>query len=155
MPRRNETGTLGAVASLLLVIILLPLILCYLAWSLTSSFLLYLAMWICWCRRGIRLLYIYSDSPNWQAYIESEILPRLPSASIVLNWSKRESWRSSLATKVFCHFGGGYKYNPMAVIIKPFRRARVFRFYDAFKDLKHGKPGALQRIETEFFQALR
>jgi len=97
------------------------------------------------------------NSPNWQEHIEKEILPNLPERKVVLNWSERSQWKNlSLAKIVFYHFGGGYReYNPMAVIFRPFRRAKVFRFYEPLKDFKHGKPEALLKIETEFFRTLK
>jgi hypothetical protein len=140
-----------------LLISIIPLLLCIGVIYVLATILIYLSVWVFWNSRDIHLLYVYSNSPNWQEYIEKEILPNLPERKIVLNWSERKQWKKlSLAKIAFYHFGGGWQeYNPMAVIFRPFRRAKVFRFYEPFKDFKHGKPEALLKIETEFFQALK
>jgi hypothetical protein len=99
-------------------------------------------------------LFVHSNSPVWQDHIEKEILPRLPKRSIVLNWSERKKWRPSLAAMVFHHFGGYRDFNPLGVVIKPFRRAKVFRFHEAFAEYKHGKPEMLAKMESDFFSTL-
>ena len=120
-----------------------------------KSLLLRIAILLFWSTKQIRLLYIYSDGKNWKMYIEQEILPRLPERKIVLNWSERRLWRRfSLATLVFNHYKKQREYNPMAIVIKTFSRARIFRFYRAYYDLKHNKPETLQKIEKEFFDLM-
>ena len=134
------------------LIVLLP---CILIAYLVTKILIYLSVWVFWSTRGIRLLYVYSNSPNWQEHIEKEVLPRLPEGKIVINWSERTRWkRLGLPSIVFHHFGGSREFNPMAVIVRPFQRAQVFRFYQAFKDFKHGKEEPLSKLESEFFEAL-
>jgi hypothetical protein len=133
----------------------MPLLLCVGVAYLVATIVIYLAVWIVWSTRGIHLVYVYSNSPHWQTHIEQEILPQLPKKQIVLNWSDRRRWRNmSLTSIVFHHFGGYRAFNPMAVIMRPFSRARVFRFYGPFKDFAHGKPDSLRKMETEFFQVL-
>jgi len=146
----------GQLVEILLFIFLSPLLLCIGVAYLASTILIYLAVWLVWNTRGIHLVYVYSNSPHWQEYIEKEILPKLPDGQIVLNWSERKRWKyMSLASVVFHHFGGYREFNPMAVILRPLRRAKVFRFYEPFKDFKHGKSDTLLKMEAEFFQALR
>ena len=72
----------------------------------------------------------------------------------MLNWSERKKWKFSLATLAFRHFGGDREFNPMGLIFRPFRWVKTFRFFKPFRDLKHGKPDALQKMEAEFFAAL-
>ena len=48
-------------------------------------------------------------------------------------------------------FGGWREFNPLAVVFRPFRRTRTFRFWQPFRDFKHGHPEALHRMESEFF----
>jgi hypothetical protein len=144
----------------LLVVILLPiwlpLVLFILVLVLIVSIIINLSVWLFWSTRGIRLLYVYSNSPIWQAHIEQEILPKLLEGAIVLNWSERKAWkRINMASLVFWHFGGYRAFNPMAVILKPFRRAKVFRFYEAFKDYKYGKNETLIKLESDFFETLK
>ena len=45
-------------------------------------------VWIRWSLTGTRVLFVYSNSPVWQSYIENNIVPRLPPKSVVLNWSE-------------------------------------------------------------------
>jgi len=135
--------------------ILIPLVVCILIILPIASLIMYLTIWTWWSSRGIRLLFVHSNSPVWQDHVQNEILPHLPDRSIILNWSERKKWRPSLAAIVFRHFGGGRDFNPLAVVIKPFRKAKVFRFHEAFAEFKHGKPESLNKMESEFFAALK
>lgn len=156
MPKKNEPRSWRELLGLLLLAVLSPLLLCLIVASLVYGVLLHIVMWLVWCMRGIHVLYVYSNSPNWLEHIEMEVLPRLRHGTIVLNWSDRRSWRFfSLASFVFRHFGGYREFNPMAVVIRPFRLSKVFRFYKAFKDLKHGRAVTLEKMETEFFEKLK
>jgi hypothetical protein len=146
---------LGVVLFIILSPVWLPLLLCMAIAYIMKCILIYPSMWLAWSPRGIRLLYVYSNSPNWQEHIEREILPRLPKGKIVLNWSERTLWKKfSLASIVFRHFGGSRNFNPLAVVIKPFQRARVFRFHEAFLEFKHGKTASLALLEGDLFDAL-
>jgi hypothetical protein len=51
-------------------------------------------------------------------------------------------------------FGGSRDFNPLAVVVRPLRWGRAFRFWRAFRDAKHGDRGALQLVETQFFTYL-
>ena len=135
--------------------ILIPLVVCLLVVLPIASLLMYVTVWSVWNIRGTRLLLVHSNSPVWQAHIQKDILPRLPERSIVLNWSDHNKWRPSLAAMVFHHFGGYRNFNPLAVVIRPFRRAKVFRFHEAFTEFKHGRPEPLAKVEAEFFAALQ
>jgi len=137
-----------------LVPFLIPIALCMLIALPIASLLVHLSIWSFWNTRGVRCLFVHSNSPVWQDHIEKEILPRLPKRSIVLNWSERKKWRPSLAAMVFHHFGGYRDFNPLGVVIKPFRRAKVFRFHEAFAEYKHGKPEMLAKMESDFFSTL-
>jgi hypothetical protein len=46
-------------------------------WLLLGVFL-HVAVWLAWCARGRRVLFVYSNSPNWQEYVEEKIIPKLP-----------------------------------------------------------------------------
>jgi hypothetical protein len=115
---------------------------------------LHLAVWCWWLPHGRDTLIVYSDRPVWRLHIETEILPAVASRSIVLNWSERTRWRLSLATAVFRYFGGAREFNPLAIVFRPFRPARVFRFWQPFREWKHGKREALQRLEDDLFAYL-
>ncbi|MFH1267504.1 MAG: hypothetical protein ABIK89_17410 [Planctomycetota bacterium] len=142
----------------LILIVVAPLLLASLPVILVAylllTVLLHVLAWLVWNSRGIELLYVYSNSPHWQEYIEQNILPRLPSGAIVLNWSERRKWRFNLPTVAFRHFGGYREFNPMALVFRPFRWVKIFRFFKPFRDFKHGKPDALHKMESEFFAVL-
>lgn len=136
---------------ILLVLVLFPLILFWLlVWHLGLLF----SVWNFWCAKGRNVLFVYSDSPNWKEYIETNILPRFDNRVVVLNWSNRSKWKTSLAKLVFQHWGGRREFNPLGVIFKPFHRTRVFRFHKPFMDFKHGKSENLKKLEAEFFEKL-
>lgn len=59
-----------------------------------------------------------------------------------------------LILPVFRHFVGAREFNPLAVVFRPFRPARVFRFWQPFREWKHGKPDSLARLEGELFAYL-
>jgi hypothetical protein len=100
-----------------------------------------------------RLLFVYSESPIWRDYLGEHILPLLGERAIVLNWSERKRWRVSLRRLAFYHFGGYRQFNPLAVVFRPFHRTRTFRFWEPFKEFKHGRPASLHALEREFFLA--
>jgi hypothetical protein len=104
-------------------------------------------------RHGRFILFVYSESPNWQPYIEQNILPRLSRAAVVLNWSRRSQWfrLCPWESRLFYHFTGPREFNPVALVFQG--RWRVIRipFYQAFLDLKHGRESALRQAETELF----
>ena len=134
----------------------LPVLLAYVVIWLLCSLIwivcLHLLIWIWWCPRGRDVLFVYSDSPVWHDYVETQILPRLGDRAVVMNWSQRQHWRGvSLARLAFYHFGGDRQFNPLAVVFRPFRRTRKFRFYQPFRDFKHGRPETLHKMEGEFF----
>jgi hypothetical protein len=97
------------------------------------------------------VLFVYSDSPIWRDYIDERILPLHAERALVLNWSERRRWRPSLSRMTFHHFGGSREFNPLAVVFRPFRRTRTFRFWQPFRDFKHGHPEALHAMERDLF----
>ena len=106
--------------------------------------------------KGKAGLLVYSNSPNWQAYIEERWLPRLDQRLVVLNWSERKEWprRHPLEDAIFRHYLGQTEYNPAAVIIPANGKVRVIRFWQAFRDSRHGKDRALRAAEAELFVAV-
>ncbi len=121
---------------------------------IVSSVSLRIIIWSWWCLRGKDILFVYSDSPIWHDYIEQKILPHLGDRAVILNWSERKRWRFSLARMAFYHFGGYRQFNPLAVVFRPFGRTHTFRFWQPFKDFKHGQPESLNKMESEFFKLL-
>jgi len=117
--------------------------------------LLHIAVLVLWLPRRRNVLFVYSNSPIWQAYIEAEILPRLPAHATVLNWSERRNWpRFSLAVWLFTMFAGSKEFNPIAIVFRPLAPPKRFRFWRAFRDYKHGKLERLREVEAGFFRYL-
>lgn len=122
-----------------------------------------------WYPQGKRMLFVYSNSPNWKEYIETNILPKIASQATVLNWSERSQWKDkSLEIQVFQHWASvkkyfwrgktkwdGAEFNPIAITFIPWWKRRVFRFWQPFKDFKHGKEQSLKKLEVELFQVLK
>src|SRR5688572_15521849 len=122
----------------------------YFSWGL----ILTIAIWINWGLQGRYILFVYSNSPIWSTYIEEEIIPHIQGEAMILNWSERKTWKVSLAVLAFNHFGGRRNFNPLAIVFKPFRFNKEFRFYEAFKEYKHGKTEKLEKIKREFFELI-
>jgi hypothetical protein len=135
---------------LILIAVLLALFL-----FAVSTASLHVLIWSWWCPRGRDILFVYSDSPIWHDYVEQHIIPQLGKRALILNWSEREHWRFSLAKMAFYYFGGYRQFNPLGVVFRPFRRSRVFRFWQPFWDFKRGRPEALHQMENDFFSLCR
>ena len=110
--------------------------------------------WIVLCHRDINTVFVTSDSPHWKEYIQDNIIDRIRAGAVVLNWSEHTHWkRFSLPVRIFFHFAGSTEFIPIAIVFRPFHRTRVFRFWQPFKDQKHGKTEPLKKMEVEFFRA--
>jgi hypothetical protein len=161
-----------ALSTLLLLIIVpfaiiflcvLPLLL--LLRFLYGLFLGYLVM-LLWYPKDKHILFVYSNSPNWKDYIETNILPKIENKSIIINWSDRSkpSWRKMpLEVRVFLHWSkvqpyrnwkkwDGHEYNPIAIILSPWWNVKVLRFWKAFVSYKHGNKKPLEDLEVKLNQ---
>lgn len=109
-----------------------------------------------WGAYGKRLLLVYSNSPIWQAYVERNWLPQLESFAVVLNWSERSTWseRHPFEAEIFRTWAGDQEFNPLAIVIPADGAVRVIRFWQAFRDYKHGKDRTLRAAEAELGAAL-
>jgi len=152
--RQRERRWWQAASAVGLLVLALPLVLVALVSNALAWLLLHLVIWLWWNTRGRDVLFVYSDSPIWRAYIERRFLPYLGRRAVVLNWSERNRWGPSLGPIAFRFFGGRREFNPLAVVFRPLRRTRTFRFWAAFRDLKHGRPETLQRVESGFFDCI-
>jgi hypothetical protein len=146
------------------VVFLIIGILCLPILVLLAAF--YLPIWFLWgevlrvwfwrahASHGRFILFVYSESPNWQAYVEENILPRIRERAIVLNWSERRLWASNCPWewRFFRRFAGDREFNPLALVFCRYGRVRAVRFHQAFLDYKHGKPLALQQAEAQLFE---
>jgi hypothetical protein len=140
-----------------LIIVLAPILLVWLPLYLVGfavwGFVLRLWFWYAHIRQGRPVLFVYSNSPNWQSYVEEHLLPRLEGRAVVINWSERRLWNSTNRFEglFFRRFTGDRHCNPIAFVSRSSLRFRVVRFHQAFLDLKHGKPATLQAAESEFW----
>jgi hypothetical protein len=123
-------------------------VLLYFVWGAV----LYLAIWL--TRKKPFILFVYSDSPIWKDYVEKEILPQIQDRAVILNWSARRKWKSSLAVLAFQYFGGHRNFNPMAMVFRPFHIVETFRFFEAFKEFKYGDRKKVEEIKSELFETL-
>ena len=158
--RRSEMNLLKKLGLLVLVAVCLPLILVYAA--------IYLLLWLVWgailwvwfwrahAAQGRPVLFVYSESPNWQAYIEANVLPRIRERAVVLNWSEREQWSATAPweARFFRRFAGDRDFNPLALVFSRSGRVKAVRFHQAFLDFKHCKESALRAAESELFTLL-
>ena len=144
---------------ILLVITIFGLII----WAVSFPFVKIYEWWLkhrFWHRHGKFgrfVLFIYSDSPNWKDYIEENILPRIQSNAITLNWSTRREWQKTnpFEAKVFNHWAGKREFNPIAILFSPEGEIKEIRFWRAFKDLKHGKDKLLKEAEKNLFNEVK
>lgn len=139
---------------LLLLAIALPIALAYLAVWLAVTLLLQVVVWTTWCPRRRYALVVYSDSPIWGPYFEREILPAVGPRGVVLNWSERKRWKWSLPVALFRAFAGSREFNPIAIVFRPFRWPRRFRFYQAFRARKHGEPEEVDETRRQLLELL-
>ena len=144
-----------AFALLLLGILICVILFIVVPFYMLKHFLFNLSVWSKWCRQGKYVLFVYSNSPNWQNYVEERILPKIRDHSIILNWSERKSWPQNLATKVFKYYGGYREFNPMAVVFQPFKRTKVFRFFTPFHKHKKEQSEDLERMEKELMETIQ
>jgi hypothetical protein len=128
-------------------------------WGLSLPFQLLYEWWLKYQFRqrhgrfGRIVLFIYSDSPNWKDYVETNILPRLEPHVVTLNWSQRQDWqrRKPFEARLFQHWAGETEFNPMALVFAPTGSVRDVRFWQAFRDFKHGKDRSLKQAEQLLF----
>jgi len=125
---------------------------------------------------------VYSNGPHWQHYVEDNWLPRFGHRFVVLNWSERSTWQRdhALESKIFRRFAGAREFNPIAIILNDVgphaawrawiravrsrdlvgmfapgvAEAHVIRFWQPFKDFKHGKDRGLRAAEADLVAAL-
>lgn len=135
--------------------IALPFVVIFLTFFLAYRAALYVLISICWLPWGRDVLFVNSDSPVWHEYMDTHILPLVQNRAVVLNWSEKKKWsRWSLAPRVFRSLGGNHAFNPLVVVFRPLRPAKVFRFWAAFKDWKHGRMEEVERLTEDLKAAL-
>jgi hypothetical protein len=139
----------------LLLPVIVPLAIVGLGLHFLNKVVVYLLVWMWWLPKGKDVLYVSSDSPVWKEYMETEVFPLVAERAIVLSWSARSKWPMwSFTVRVFRTFGRGRDFNPMVVLFRPFRRARIFRFLPAFQERKHGNGASVEQLRRDLTQAL-
>ena len=135
------------------IILLIPWIIIVLLGFLVKALFISLAVRFVYLVRGRYIVFVHSNSPVWQDYISTHILPRLPSDTVIMNWSDRSNWKwLSLPVRVFRHYGADSEFNPLGMVGAPLRGMRTFRFWQPFRDFKHGNEAPLKELEAEFFE---
>ncbi len=139
----------------LLIVLSLLFVLMWLS-SLIKRLWLNIRFRIKWSKKVKHILFVYSESPNWHQYIETNIAPKINKKTVFLNWSKRSEWKNikPLEAKILEHWGGEREFNPLAIIFLPKGMVKVIRFHKAFKQHKHGKETLLKSKETELYDIL-
>lgn len=143
------------------IVLMLPLALAWIAAHvvamLVSGASLRIWFWHAHASRGRWILFVYSESPNWQPYVEDHLLPHIADRAVVLNWSERRHWSSThpWEARFFRRFAGDREFNPIALVFGPRGRVTAVRFHRAFLDHKHGKPAALERAVARLFELAR
>lgn len=99
------------------------------------------------------ILFSYSDSENWTEYIEREIVPKIADKAIVINRTQEQDWKKQykLEKKALDNFAGT-GINPVALIFRKGLKVKVIPFYEAFRDLKHGKKESIELKREELFK---
>ena len=148
---------LKKIGVLVLFALFLPLIVVFVAvallWWLVWGAVLRVWFWRAHASQGRPVLFVYSESPNWQSYIEANILPRIRDRSVILNWSQRRLWPTTTPweARFFRWFAGDREFNPLALVYLGRGRIKAVRFHRAFLDFKRGKDWALRAAESELF----
>jgi hypothetical protein len=149
-PKKFKNISKASIALLLIVLspILIIVVFLYILWGA----ILYIAIWLTWKKEFV--LFVYSNSPIWKDYIESEIIPHIQNQAIILNWSERKMWKLSLPVLAFRYFGKDRNFNPIGIVFRPFRFVKTYRFYEPFREFKHGDPRRVEKLKGEFFEIL-
>jgi hypothetical protein len=147
---KRPNGISKALITLLLVI-LSPLLIIWVSLYFLWGVILYLVIWLSLKKQFI--VFVYSDSPTWKDYIENEIVPYLRDRAVILNWSERRHWKNSLAVLAFRYFGGYRNFNPIGMVFRPFRFVKTYRFFEAFKEFKHGNPQNVEKLRKQLLRA--
>ncbi len=151
----SHGSKLTRILASLFFLLLTPFVLVFLISYLLYGLALQLAIWLVWSLRGQSVLLVYSSSPNWEQYVQTQLVQKLGKKSVFLNWSERKTWkRLSLAVLAFHYFGGDREFNPLAIVFRPLHWAKVFRFFKPFQDLKRGKTEPLERMQRDLFMTV-
>ena len=108
-------------------------------------------------RHGVVGILVYSNSPNWQEHIETEVLPALARNVLTVNWSQRNTWRRSapLPVRVFLHVKPRKHFNPLGIVLTSRGSFELVQLHEAYMAQKHGKDRPLERQLAELRTLVR
>lgn len=143
--------TLSGIFLLLVAILFLPWLSIYFAILFIIGLFIRIKLHFKWPKSKY-ILFIYSDSEHWAPYIEQNIIPKIQESAIIINRTKQQNWKQEYKAeyKAIAHWAHE-DINPIALVFKPYRRVKSFRFYEAFRDYKHGKDSSLHAMCNEFY----
>ena len=96
---------------------------------------------------GKDVLVVYTDSPHWKEYIETQWLPRWGDRAIAFDRSK--PWREDqVEARLWRAVAGSAEHTPVVIVVPPRGKVRIVRFWLAFRDFKHGKDKRLRDAEA-------
>ena len=89
-------------------------------------------------------------------HVRERWLSRLGARAVTLYWSDRSSWSESLEVRLFRRFVDPEEanFNPAVLVLRGLRRPRVYRFFYAFQQAKHGRGEYLEALEAELYREL-
>lgn len=154
--RLARNAKIAAIAPLLVVAVVL---------MLPALFLIYAGQFLghLWHVARLRLswphgkfvLLAYTESAAWAPYIEGQLLPQVGEHCVAINRS-REDWKRRFPRECSAlSFWGHSGHYPIAVVLRPWGRVRVFRFHDSFRDFKHGRAASLDEQVGAFVACVR
>tara|TARA_R110002072_G_scaffold20841_7_gene75247 strand:+ start:3729 stop:4193 length:465 start_codon:yes stop_codon:yes gene_type:complete len=133
------------------VIALIPVFLLIFIYSILLKVYIRIRLWVEW-PKGTYVLFAYSESENWSDYIEENILPRIAAHSRVINRTIDQNWKQKYRReKQAIEYWASLNINPVAIVFRAWRPATVIPFYEAFRDLKHGKENAINAKCKELY----
>ena len=102
---------------------------------------------------GKDVVIVYTESPHWQEYIETQWLPRWGHRAVVLDRSK--PWNDDQPeARLWRAVAGTTEHTPVVIVVPPHGRVESVRFWLAFRDYKHGKDRKLRDAEARLERIL-
>ena len=96
---------------------------------------------------GKDVLVVYTDSPHWKEYIETQWLPRWGDRAIPFDRSR--PWRADqVEARLWRAVAGSVEHTPVVIVVPPHGPVQIVRFWLAFRDYKHGKDRRLREAEA-------
>jgi len=86
-----------------------------------------------------------------------DLTPQSFASSVILNWSKRREWESSMQfeARLFNQWAGSGEFTPTAILFPLLGKVKVFRLWQLSQNPKHGKNKVSKEAEQSFFAAVK